>query len=242
MWIEPAFIVGTYLFGSIPVVYLLGRLRGVDLRGCGSGNVGGGNLWQTVGPLEGIIGGLSDIAKGAFPVLAARALHFSAPGLALVAAAALAGQMLPVFLRFQGGGRGNATALGIAACLIPRELGLSLIVMILGAIPWLIPRLLRFSQSQRFRFQGARSRSVPLAMLAGFCLLPVLSWRFGEPLGSTLAATSLAVLIIIRRMTAGVAKDLREATDKKPILVNRFLYDRSYLRDNQGKSFTNGDS
>ena len=42
--------IGAYLLGSIPTAYLIGRIvRGVDIRGYGSGNVGSANLYEHVG-------------------------------------------------------------------------------------------------------------------------------------------------------------------------------------------------
>ena len=42
-----AVIVGSYLIGSVPVAYIAGRTRGIDIRNYGSGNVGASNVWQS---------------------------------------------------------------------------------------------------------------------------------------------------------------------------------------------------
>jgi hypothetical protein len=34
---------------------------------------------------------------------------------------------------------------------------------------------------------------------------------------------------MVRRLTADLRRDLKGATNKKTILINRFLFDRSYL-------------
>ena len=40
----------SYLVGAIPTAFLIGKLaKGVDIRGYGSGNVGGGNVFLHVG-------------------------------------------------------------------------------------------------------------------------------------------------------------------------------------------------
>ena len=45
-----ALYIGSFLLGSIPTAYIIGRLvRGVDIRGYGSGNVGSANLYEHVG-------------------------------------------------------------------------------------------------------------------------------------------------------------------------------------------------
>ena len=58
-----SFLAG-YLLGSLPFSYLLGKLRGVDLRKVGSGNIGATNLARTCGKPFGILGFLLDAGKG----------------------------------------------------------------------------------------------------------------------------------------------------------------------------------
>ena len=42
--------IGAFLLGSIPTAYIVGKVvRGVDIRGYGSGNVGSANLYEHVG-------------------------------------------------------------------------------------------------------------------------------------------------------------------------------------------------
>lgn len=227
MLFELLFALGCYLVGSVPVVYLIGRWRGVDLRTQGSRNVGGGNLWQSTGALEGIVGGLADIAKGIGPVLAAKLLGFGMAGMALAVAGCLAGQMWPLFLKFRGG-RGNGMALGIGLVLGPREVGLSVIPMISGALPWLIPRMLRMSEERRqgFRLAGARTRIVPVSMLCGFVLLPLLGLAFRERTELVVAMAVVPAIIVFRRLTAELNDDLRQPGSRRAILVNRLLFDR----------------
>src|SRR5260221_11358223 len=64
----------SYLGGSISFPYWVARLRGVDLRTVGSRKLGGSNLWKSVGPVEGTIGGALAAAEGLGPRLAARAV------------------------------------------------------------------------------------------------------------------------------------------------------------------------
>ena len=54
-----------YLLGSIPSAYIMARLRkGVDIREFGVGNMGAANVLRHIGVWEGIVVGLTDIAKG----------------------------------------------------------------------------------------------------------------------------------------------------------------------------------
>ena len=57
-------IILSYLLGSIPTSFILGKLRGIDLRGQGSGNVGATNAFRILGPLPGAISLILDIGKG----------------------------------------------------------------------------------------------------------------------------------------------------------------------------------
>jgi len=55
----------TYLLGSIPFSYIIAkRVKGIDIRVKGEGNVGGRNVWHLVGKKYGILAGLLDISKG----------------------------------------------------------------------------------------------------------------------------------------------------------------------------------
>jgi glycerol-3-phosphate acyltransferase PlsY len=116
-----AFVVGAFLLGSVPFSYLIGRLKGVDLRKVGSGNVGATNLGRALGGKYFAVGFLLDAAKGLAPTLIA-GLHFgvlgvlslpaSTAGLWLaVAAAAVLGHMFSPWVGFKGG-KGVATGLG----------------------------------------------------------------------------------------------------------------------------------
>ena len=42
-------VIASYLLGSIPFGYLAGRMAGIDIRNCGSGNVGATNVIRTLG-------------------------------------------------------------------------------------------------------------------------------------------------------------------------------------------------
>ena len=66
-----ALYIGSYLLGSIPTAYLIGRLvKGVDIRGYGSGNVGSANLYEHVGKRWVFpVAAVEVFVKGALPIL-----------------------------------------------------------------------------------------------------------------------------------------------------------------------------
>ncbi len=121
-----ALLIG-YFLGSIPFSYLAGRLRGVDIREHGSGNLGASNTYRVLGPACAIPVLVLDIGKGAAGVLLAGwlstriGLEPAEPAAWCRSAAALGailGHIWTVFLRFRGG-KGVATAGGAFLALTP---------------------------------------------------------------------------------------------------------------------------
>jgi glycerol-3-phosphate acyltransferase PlsY len=114
-------IVG-YAIAAIPVGVVLGRLRGVDIRAVGSGNIGATNAARALGPRLGMVVLLLDVAKAACPIVLARqSFALGADhevGLAAVAMAAVLGHIFPIYLGFRGG-KGVACALGVFVALDP---------------------------------------------------------------------------------------------------------------------------
>ncbi|ACA59682.1 protein of unknown function DUF205 [Candidatus Desulforudis audaxviator MP104C] len=119
----------SYLVGSVPTGYLIARhVKGIDIRGHGSGNIGATNVWRTLGPGWGLASLVGDTAKGIVAVLLGRAV--GVPGLELLTgAAALTGHGWSVFLRFQGG-KIIATSLGVLIMLPPVALATAAAVWI----------------------------------------------------------------------------------------------------------------
>lgn len=108
-----------YLVGSVPLAYLMGRwIKGFDIRLVGTKNMGTMNTFYQVGFWPGMLVLTVDIGKGALAVGIARALE--TPQLIELAAGmvAVAGHVLPVWLKFKGG-KGGATCIGVLAFLMP---------------------------------------------------------------------------------------------------------------------------
>jgi len=123
-----------FLCGSVPFSWLLGRLKGVDLREHGSGNPGATNLLRTSGTVMGIAGMLLDSAKGAAPVIlvtSAGSAHAWLPSAVVIAA--VCGHVFMPWFGFKGG-KGVATALGALLVLstYPVLCALGLFILLLG--------------------------------------------------------------------------------------------------------------
>ncbi len=119
-----------YLLGSIPTGIWVGRLKGIDVRRHGSGNVGATNVARVVGKIPGFMVLLVDVAKGWIPVTFLGEGHESLR--ILFGMAAVAGHIWNPFLQFQGG-KGVATSLGVLLGLDPR-VGLGTLLMWLGVV------------------------------------------------------------------------------------------------------------
>lgn len=113
-------LIVSYLIGSIPFAYLLGRItRGIDLRQYGSGNLGATNAFRVLGKGTGTTVLILDILKGTLAVLCAKSFFYSDNSgisehlfLCLAAVAVVCGHNWTIFLRFKGG-KGVATSLGV---------------------------------------------------------------------------------------------------------------------------------
>lgn len=115
MWYLVAFL-GSYILGSLPFGYIVGRIKGYNLREEGSGNIGATNVMRVVGKKEGILVFILDLLKGFIPVI-----YFSlvSPVIGIVAVlGAVLGHITTPFLGFRGG-KGIATGFGGVLALMP---------------------------------------------------------------------------------------------------------------------------
>jgi len=180
----------SYLIGSVPFGYLIGRLHGVDIRKVGSGNIGATNVTRSIGRIQGKICFLLDFIKGALPVALVNAtFENETANLALLAGlAVILGHIFPLYLRFRGG-KGVATAAGVALALAPYPLLCALAV-------WIITFLY--------------GRYVSLASIVAAASLPIiallflgLGWKTPFPLANStiLFFAFIAFLAILRHVS-----------------------------------------
>lgn len=104
-------ILAGYLLGSIPFGYIVGRMKGVDVREYGSGRTGGTNVLRSAGKLPAAVTICGDLAKGVVAVLLGRAVLGTELAAALAGVGAVVGHNWPVFVGFRGGA-GTATSMG----------------------------------------------------------------------------------------------------------------------------------
>ena len=118
-WISAGCALASYLLGSVPFGYLVARLKGMDIRRHGSGNIGATNVFRCVGKGWGLLTFACDTLKGfgaAFLIPRVAAPFLPPDGLQALgigcACLAVAGHNWPAFLRFKGG-KGVATSAGV---------------------------------------------------------------------------------------------------------------------------------
>jgi glycerol-3-phosphate acyltransferase PlsY len=180
-------IFAAYVIGSVPTGYLLGKLRGVDVRTIGSGNVGATNVARAVGKSQGIITLIADAAKGYLPVFTALQLGQDSLTVALTAIAAFLGHLYPLFLNFRGG-KGVATGFGALLALAPMATLVLVVVFALTAVA---------------------TRIVSLGSLATAVAAPLSLWLFHQPAAIVAMGCFLGAMVIrrhranIRRLLAG---------------------------------------
>jgi glycerol-3-phosphate acyltransferase PlsY len=120
--------IASYLLGGIPTGYIIGRLKGIDIRQHGSGNPGTANVYRTLGKGPGILTFCADFLKGFVPTIIAAQFFFEPGSMdfskghwwipVTAGALAIAGHIWTVFLNFHGG-KGVATAAGVFMALLP---------------------------------------------------------------------------------------------------------------------------
>jgi glycerol-3-phosphate acyltransferase PlsY len=186
-----AVLVVAYLLGSIPFSYIVARLRGVDVRTVGSGNVGATNVMRNVGRGPGIVAFALDFLKGSAATMLARAVEPAGVLPALAAATAVVGHVCPVWLGFRGG-KGVATGAGAFMPIAP-------LATVAG--------LLSFAGTL------AATRYVSVASLVGSAALAVTAFVRTGPSAVAWSATAMAVLILWKHR--GNLRRIRQGTESR---------------------------
>ena len=127
-----AWLLAAYLIGAIPFGFLIGKMRGVDVRTVGSKNIGATNVFRTVGKKWGLLAFFCDVMKGLVPTLVAKMLYAETMPVMpiLVGITCVAGHMLTPYMKFKGG-KGVATAFGALIALMPATVGIAFAIFAL---------------------------------------------------------------------------------------------------------------
>lgn len=194
----PFWIGVAYFIAAIPTGVLVARVRGVDLRATGSGNIGATNAGRVLGAKLGILVLVLDTFKAATPVWLAMSSWAlgNGPdaqlGLACVGFAAVLGHIFPIYLSFKGG-KGVACALGVFLALDP-AVALAAVVIYLQSV-WL-------------------SRVSAFGSLTAVTAISLSVWIADRSGPEQVLALATAVLIWVRH-TSNIRGMLAEARERK---------------------------
>ncbi|MCX7905906.1 MAG: glycerol-3-phosphate 1-O-acyltransferase PlsY [Elusimicrobiales bacterium] len=122
----------SYLIGSIPTAYIIGKIKGIDIRNYGSGNVGATNIYRIFGWKLAFITFFIDMSKGFLPVYFI-SKNYQNPYLTIMCGVlVIFGHIFSIFLRFRGG-KGVATSTGVFLAIATHQLLISIIVFLIIA-------------------------------------------------------------------------------------------------------------
>jgi len=176
-------IIGAYLLGSVPFGLILTKMfTSVNIRTEGSGNIGATNVRRLAGTKLGVFTLAGDLLKGVLPVYFAGVITgcktpFIEFYISVVAVAVFFGHLYPVFLKFQSGGKGVATAAG---CFVVIS-------------PWAFLAVITVFTIVIYSY-----RRVSAGSLAASAVLPFAVWFTGHSAYYTSCAVIIAVFIFFR--------------------------------------------
>jgi glycerol-3-phosphate acyltransferase PlsY len=191
----------SYLAGSVPWGYVIGKFKGMDIRHHGSGNIGATNVRRVLGRDWGAACLALDFLKGLLPVLfigakLGPALSLSPEfGQILAAAGAVGGHVWPVWLGFKGG-KGVATTIGAL-------LAVSWLAVVICVGTWLVVYFLT-------HYVSVASLSAAVMLPLGYIISGVL--RDHAIFTSSLGLLVLLAALIIFRHRSNIQR-LRDGTE-----------------------------
>jgi len=172
-----------YLLGAIPFSLIVCKLKGIDLRQVGSGNLGATNVYRACGLSLGILVFILDALKGYIPTLLALNF-FDHPWLHVgIGFSAIVGHSLSPFVKFKGG-KGAATGLGVLMAISPDVCGIIALIAVLGI--------------------GITRYVAPTTIVCSI-LAPVLLWLLDYPL-AYVGFVSIASVFVIWRHRANIIR------------------------------------
>ena len=204
-----AVVAASYAIGSIPVAWLVGRVRaGVDLRQVGSGNVGASNIWQSVSKSLVVPVGLTQIGQGLAGILIARAAGEAVGTQVACGLAAVVAHDWNPWLGLKGG-RGVGPAIGFLLGLATLDALPAFIVVAVAGVPFGL---------------------IPICVGLGLVLTPAAAYAGGEPAAVVVGCGALALLVLAKRVLANGPPDPDLA--RGAVWYNRLLFDRD-VRDRE---------
>ncbi len=176
-----------FIFGSIPFGYVIGKLKGVDVRQHGSGNIGATNVSRVLGKKYGALVLFLDALKGALPVLILKVLGFSLEYQVIAGFFAILGHCFSPFLNFKGG-KGVATGLGVFLVVSPK---ITLIAFFIFLLVFFL------------------TRYVSLSSITAALSYPVIFKLFGKPSDFTSLLIFLTAFVVVGKHYQNIIRLLK---------------------------------
>jgi len=188
-----------YLLGSLSPSALLSRMKGVDIRRTGTGNLGATNAMLNFGKTAGLLVMIFDIAKAFAAFRLAQIFFPELPAAGLLAGcAAVVGHIFPFYLNFRGG-KGFASLCGLMLACDPGAFLFALVCGVVLMVSTDISLALQFSVALLFPVvSGIRSGSGAVTILCGaVCALVLVRHR--ENIAAMLTGKDVKVRDFIRQ-------------------------------------------
>lgn len=176
-----------FIFGSIPFGYVIGKLKGVDVRHHGSGNIGATNVSRVLGKKYGALVLFLDALKGALPVLILKILELPLEYQVLSGFFAILGHCFSPFLKFKGG-KGVATGLGVFLVVSPK---ITLIAFFIFLLVFFL------------------TRYVSLSSITAALSYPVIFRLFGKPSDFTSLLIFLTAFVVVGKHYQNIIRLLK---------------------------------
>ncbi|MCK5743799.1 MAG: glycerol-3-phosphate acyltransferase [Caldisericia bacterium] len=176
----PLLFISSYLFGSIPSGYVIGKLfMGVDIQELGNRQIGAANVTRQLGKTFGILCLSFDVLKALIPMSVAYYLFHEPIWVASICGVmAVFGHDFPLFLSFEGGG-GMATSMAVLFFIAP----------------------LHFFVVAPFALAGTFiTRYVSLAGVIQYWAFGVVTWATGAPMAGVYVSLTLVFLGLIKQI------------------------------------------
>ncbi len=126
-------VAASFIIGSVPFGFLISKIKGVDIRNLGSGNIGATNVYRIIGKKEGALALILDFLKGVLTVILLKTIFDTDQIIMYIAAVGVVlGHDFSLFLKFKGG-KGVATTYGSTMVIAPYAslLGMAVWILIL---------------------------------------------------------------------------------------------------------------
>ena len=101
-----------YLFGCVNVAYIIGKIKGVNIKKTGTNNAGASNVFISVGKIYGVFAAIGDILKSFFAALIIYSVFDSFELAVIAGMVAVIGHIFPFWMKFNGG-KGLASIMGL---------------------------------------------------------------------------------------------------------------------------------